>query len=67
MWSDVVTSDVLFRSISRREAKAYWTTGEPQDKAGSYALQGFGGIFVERIEGSYSSIIGAAYGETEQL
>lgn len=66
-WSDVVTSDVLFRSVSRREAKAYWMTGEPQDKAGSYALQGFGGIFVERIEGSYSSIIGLPMAETEQL
>lgn len=66
-WSEVVTSNVLFRSVTRREAKAYWTTGEPQDKAGSYALQGFGGIFVQRIEGSHSSIIGLPMAETEQL
>jgi septum formation protein len=66
-WSEVVTSNVLFRSITRREAKAYWATGEPQDKAGSYALQGFGGIFVQSIEGSHSSIIGLPMAETEQL
>ena len=57
-WSEVVISSVLFRSITVREAKAYWATGEPRDKAGSYALQGFGGIFVQSIEGSHSSIIG---------
>ena len=66
-WSEVVTSNVLFRSITRREAKAYWATGEPRDKAGSYALQGFGGIFVQSIEGSHSSIIGLPMAETEQL
>jgi septum formation protein len=66
-WSEAVTSNVLFRSITRCEAKAYWATGEPQDKAGSYALQGFGGIFVQRIEGSHSSIIGLPMAETEQL
>lgn len=66
-WSEVVSSTVRFRSITRREAKAYWTTGEPQDKAGSYALQGFGGIFVQSIEGSHSSIIGLPMAETELL
>lgn len=66
-WSEVVISSVLFRSITVREAKAYWATGEPRDKAGSYALQGFGGIFVRSIEGSHSSIIGLPMAETEQL
>lgn len=51
-------TEVLFRRLSDAEMEAYWDTGEPQDKAGGYAIQGMGAVFVERIEGSYSGVVG---------
>jgi septum formation protein len=58
---------VTFRTITRTEAEAYWETKEPCDKAGGYGIQGIGGIFAERIEGSYSGIVGLPLAETEAL
>ena len=58
---------VYFRKISRDETLAYWQSGEPQDKAGAYAIQGLGGAFVERIEGSYSGVVGLPVFETIEL
>lgn len=58
---------VRFRDIGRDEARAYWHSGEPRDKAGAYAIQGLGGAFVERIEGSYSGVVGLPVFETLQL
>lgn len=55
---EVVQSEVWFRPIGRAEAKRYWATGEPADKAGGYGIQGIGSIFVERIQGSYSGVMG---------
>lgn len=60
-------TDVYFREISRDEALAYWQSGEPCDKAGAYAVQGLGGVFVERIEGSYSGVVGLPVFETAAL
>lgn len=60
-------SRVHFREISPREAAAYWASGEPCDKAGGYGIQGIGGIFVRRIEGSFSGIAGLPLAETEAL
>ena len=60
-------SRVFFRHIGEREAAAYWATGEPRDKAGGYGIQGIGGIFVRRIEGSFSGIAGLPLAETEAL
>lgn len=60
-------SRVLFRQISNEEIFAYWKSGEPQDKAGAYAIQGLGACFIERIEGSYSGIMGLPLFETSQL
>ena len=60
-------TDVYFRKISRDEALAYWQSGEPCDKAGAYAIQGLGGVFVERIEGSYSGVVGCPVFETVAL
>ena len=60
-------TDVVFRDISRDEALAYWQSGEPRDKAGAYAVQGLGGVFVERIEGSYSGVVGLPVFETASL
>jgi septum formation protein len=60
-------TDVYFREIGRDEALAYWQSGEPVDKAGAYAVQGLGGIFVERIDGSYSGVVGLPVFETVAL
>ncbi len=58
---------VRLRPISPDEAARYWHSGEPADKAGAYALQGLGAIFVEGIRGSCSGIIGLPLLETAQL
>jgi septum formation protein len=58
----VVRSTVVLRSLTEREIRAYVATGEPLDKAGSYALQGKGAVLVERVEGDASAIIGLPVG-----
>lgn len=60
-------STVRFRPISAAEALAYWETGEPLDKAGGYAIQGRGAVFVTRLEGSYSGVVGLPLYETAQM
>ncbi|WP_339455509.1 Maf family protein [Pseudomonas sp. EA_65y_Pfl1_P120] len=62
-----VSSRVLFRGISVEEATTYWHSGEPQDKAGSYAIQGLGSVFVAGLNGSYSAVVGLPVCETAQL
>lgn len=52
------SASVTMRAISDSEIAAYIATGEPMDKAGSYAVQGLGAVFVERIEGDYHAIVG---------
>jgi septum formation protein len=59
-----VRTRVKFRSIEAHEIEAYWSSGEPLDKAGGYAIQGLGGAFVERIDGSYSNVVGLPLVET---
>jgi septum formation protein len=54
----IVSSRVKIKNLSRAEIKAYIETGEPNDKAGGYAVQGIGAFMVERIEGSYSNVVG---------
>jgi septum formation protein len=60
-------SDVTFRRLEPEEIDAYWRTGEPIDKAGGYAIQGAAALFVERIAGSYSGIVGLPLFETGEL
>lgn len=60
-------SDVTFRELSMAEMRSYWRTGEPADKAGGYAVQGRAAIFISRIAGSYSGIMGLPLFETAQL
>ncbi|NIP73846.1 MAG: septum formation inhibitor Maf [Gammaproteobacteria bacterium] len=60
-------SEVEFRPVSERERVAYWGTGEPQDKAGAYAIQGRGAVFVAALHGSYSGVMGLPLFETSQL
>jgi septum formation protein len=61
------STDVRFREISPDEALAYWQSGEPADKAGAYAIQGRGGVFVATIAGSYSGVVGLPIYETIEL
>lgn len=63
----VVETTVSFRSISPEEIEWYWETGEPQDKAGGYAIQGKGAQFVAHLNGSYSGVVGLPLYETSQL
>ncbi|MEO0442402.1 MAG: nucleoside triphosphate pyrophosphatase [Pseudomonadota bacterium] len=60
-------SQVTFRPIASSEAIAYSQTGEPQDKAGAYGIQGLGALFVKEIRGSYSSVVGLPLLETSAL
>ena len=64
---DVSETAVFFRTISPEECLTYWQTGEPLGKAGGYAVQGYGAVFVQKIEGSYSGVVGLPLAETEQL
>ena len=65
--SQVVVSEVTFQRMSEADIQAYVASGEGMDKAGSYGIQGIGGIFVERIEGSFSAVMGLPVAETEAL
>jgi septum formation protein len=60
-------TDVRFRKIDPDEARSYWQSGEPQGKAGAYAIQGLGGVFVEAIMGSYTGVVGLPVFETARL
>ena len=65
--SCVSSSSVTFRAISEAEISRYWQTGEPRGKAGGYAIQGLGAIFVQDLQGSYSAVMGLPLYETAQL
>jgi len=60
-------TEVSFRNICPDEAAAYWATGEPCDKAGAYAVQGLGALFVQELKGSYTGIVGLPLYETAEL
>lgn len=65
--SRVVSSYVRFSAISQAQMQAYWNTGEPCDKAGGYAIQGLGAIFVREVRGSYSAVVGLPLCDTAEL
>lgn len=65
--SRVVESIVTLRPTTTAERRAYWASGEPDGKAGAYAIQGLGAVFVERLEGSYSNVVGLPLFETLAL
>ncbi len=67
MLHDTSLTRVRFRDITDEEIRNYITSGEPMGKAGSYAIQGMGAVFVERIEGSYSGVMGLPIFETSIL
>lgn len=60
-------STVRFKPLTEHEIQRYVATGEPLDKAGAYAIQGRAAVFIEKIEGSYSGVMGLPLYETTQL
>lgn len=60
-------SRVCFRPLTTDEIKSYCETGEPLGKAGAYAIQGRAAAFIERLEGSYSGVMGLPLYETSEL
>ena len=63
----IVATKVYFKTLSQDEIRSYWNTDEPIDKAGGYGIQGRGALFVERVEGSYSNVVGLPLKETAEL
>lgn len=63
----ISATEVRFRRIEPEEALRYWDTGEPAGKAGAYAIQGLGGVFVEKLTGSWSGVVGLPVFETARL
>lgn len=63
----ISATEVTFKTLTENEIVAYWQSGEPLDKAGSYAIQGKGSLFIERINGSFSGVMGLPLFETAQL
>jgi septum formation protein len=62
--SRVIATEVYFSPFTEAIAAAYVATGEPHDKAGAYGIQGRGGVLVEKINGSYSNVVGLPLAET---
>lgn len=60
-------TDVVFRPLSEQEIATYWRSGEPRDKAGGYAIQGLGAVFVQQIRGSYTGVVGLPIEQTVLL
>jgi septum formation protein len=67
MVAQVVTTQVFFSELTDQQILQYIKTGEPMDKAGAYGIQGKAALFVERIEGSYSNVVGLPLAETGKL
>ena len=64
---DFTKTSVYMKKMTDEEIEEYITTGEPMDKAGSYAIQGIGSKFIEKIEGSYSSVVGLDIEKLEEI
>ncbi|MBV1912068.1 MAG: Maf family protein [Cycloclasticus sp.] len=60
-------SKVTFSTLTDSDIEWYWSTGEPKDKAGAYGIQGKAAVFIKRLEGSFSGVMGLPLYETSQL
>ena len=66
-YSVLQSSEVRFKTLNEQEIRAYIAGGEPMDKAGAYAIQGIGGIFVSHLAGSFTGVMGLPVFETAAL
>jgi septum formation protein len=66
-WCELSRNKIRFKALESEEIKRYCQTSEPLDKAGAYAIQGQAAVFIEYMEGSYSSVMGLPLFETFQL
>lgn len=66
-WQNHQLSLLTFRSLSDQELEAYWLSGEPEGKAGGYAIQGRAQAWISQFQGSYSAVMGLPLYETQQL
>lgn len=60
-------TQVRFRALTAQDCERYWASGEPTGKAGAYAIQGLGALFVQSMTGSYTGVVGLPLFETAQL
>ncbi|MDF2635965.1 MAG: Septum formation protein Maf [Pelosinus sp.] len=67
IWTDSVVTNVKIGDIKAEEIESYLTTGEPMDKAGAYAIQGVGALFVESISGCYANVVGLPLNKLSDL
>jgi len=65
--TDLSSTHVSFAALTSAAIHAYWVSGEPQGKAGAYAIQGLGAVFVSGVDGSYTGVMGLPLFETAQL
>jgi septum formation protein len=63
----IATTDVSFAVLTPAQIHAYWASGEPLGKAGAYAIQGLGAVFVSKIAGSYTGVMGLPLFETAEM
>jgi septum formation protein len=63
----VSSTQVQFAHLGEEQMRAYWASGEPQGKAGAYAIQGLGAVFVSHISGSYTGVMGLPLYETAEM
>ena len=63
----ISSTQVQFAHLSESQMRAYWASGEPQGKAGAYAIQGLGAVFVSNISGSYTGVMGLPLYETAEM
>jgi nucleoside triphosphate pyrophosphatase len=63
----IVESEVTFTYLTPAEIEDYWNTGEPQDKAGAYAIQGLAAAYISCVKGSYSAVVGLPLFEVAKI
>jgi septum formation protein len=63
----ISSTQVRFAHLDEAQMRAYWASGEPQGKAGAYAIQGLGAVFVSDVSGSYTGVMGLPLYETAEM